>query len=163
MSKFSTNEIKCYICNVFSHWDPETWKWPFFFNKSFLKYIFIDDTLCYKEFLLKCIDNGFHWWLVSTRPLGADSIKRYHLTSIGNPIVEIRRSYDRLISTMGFPILVRWHLYIESGPWSLLRRRRLIGTVIPIINLGRLSDRFRFIMGVPIPVRRRHFSEERPT
>ena len=40
-----------------------------------------------------------------------------HFTSIGNPIVEIRRSYDRLISTMGFPILVRWHLYIESGPW----------------------------------------------
>ena len=28
----------------------------------------------------------------------------------------MRRSYDRLISTMGFPILVRWHLYIESGP-----------------------------------------------
>ena len=56
--------------------------------------------------------------------LGADSIKRYHLTSIGNPIVEIRRSYDRLISTMGFPILVRWHLYIESevgiSPASLL-------------------------------------------
>ena len=31
-------------------------------------------------------------------------------------IVEIRRSYDRLISTMGFLILVRRHLYIESGP-----------------------------------------------
>ena len=30
--------------------------------------------------------------------------------------MEIRRSYDRFISTMGFPILVRWHLYIESGP-----------------------------------------------
>ena len=29
--------------------------------------------------------------------------------------MEIRRSYDRLISTMGFPILVKWHLYIESG------------------------------------------------
>ena len=41
------------------------------------------------------------------------------LTSIGNPIVEIRRSYDRLISTMGFPILVRRRLYIESGPWFL--------------------------------------------
>ena len=50
--------------------------------------------------------------------LGADSIKRCHLTSIGNPIVEIRQSYDRLISTMGFPIPVRWHLYIESGTWS---------------------------------------------
>ena len=40
------------------------------------------------------------------------------LTSIGNSIVEIRRSYDRLISTMGFPILARCHLYIASGPWS---------------------------------------------
>ena len=29
--------------------------------------------------------------------------------------MEIRRSYNRLISTMGFPILVRRHLYIESG------------------------------------------------
>ena len=42
------------------------------------------------------------------------------LTSIGNPIVEIRWSYDRLSSTMGFPILERWHLYIESGSWWLL-------------------------------------------
>ena len=31
--------------------------------------------------------------------------------------MEIRRSYDRLISTVGFPILVRWYLYIGSGPW----------------------------------------------
>ena len=46
-----------------------------------------------------------------------DSVWRCHLTSIRNPIVEIRRSYDRLISTMGFLILVR-HLYIESGPWG---------------------------------------------
>ena len=29
--------------------------------------------------------------------------------------MEIRRSYDRLISTMGFPILVRLHFYIESA------------------------------------------------
>ena len=48
--------------------------------------------------------------------LGPDSIKRWHLANIGNPIVEIRRSCDRLISTMGFPILVRRHLYIGSGP-----------------------------------------------
>ena len=33
--------------------------------------------------------------------------------------MEIRRSYDRLISIMGFPILVR-HLYIESGHRILL-------------------------------------------
>ena len=34
-------------------------------------------------------------------------------------MVEIRRSYDRLISTMGFPIPVRRHLNIESRPCSL--------------------------------------------
>ena len=33
--------------------------------------------------------------------------------SIGNPTVEIRRSWDRLIPTIGFPILVKWHLYNE--------------------------------------------------
>ena len=37
--------------------------------------------------------------------------------------MEIRRSYDSLISKMGFPILVRWHFHIESGsrhkiPWD---------------------------------------------
>ena len=50
--------------------------------------------------------------------LGADSIQRCLLTSLGNPIVEIKWSYDSLIFTMGFPILVRWHRYIESGPCS---------------------------------------------
>ena len=51
--------------------------------------------------------------------LGPDSIYRCRFTSWGNPIVEIRRSYDRLISTMGFPKLVRWHLYVESGPCNV--------------------------------------------
>ena len=50
---------------------------------------------------------------------------------------EIRRSYDRRISTMGFPILVRWHLHIESGTRFLLHRidgrvivRRLQGAAL---------------------------------
>ena len=41
------------------------------------------------------------------------------IPSIGIPIMEIRRSYDRLISIMGFPILVRLvrgHIDVESGP-----------------------------------------------
>ena len=42
---------------------------------------------------------------------GADSVKRCHLTSKGDPSVKIRWSYDCLISIMVFPILVRWHLY----------------------------------------------------
>ena len=41
------------------------------------------------------------------------------LNWIWKSIVEIRRSNDRLISTMGFPTLARY-LYIESGLWSIL-------------------------------------------
>ena len=52
-----------------------------------------------------------NWW--QDTKFGAVSIYRCNLISRGNPNVEIRQSYDRLISTMGFPVLVRWHLYIE--------------------------------------------------
>ena len=45
-----------------------------------------------------------------------DEVRAWSLTSIEIPIVELGRSYYRLISTMWFPILVRRHLYIESGP-----------------------------------------------
>ena len=47
---------------------------------------------------------------------GLIQYSRCHLTTRGNPIVEIRWSFDRLISTMGVPLLVRWYDYIESGP-----------------------------------------------
>ena len=58
--------------------------------------------------------------------------------------MEIRRLKDRLISTMEFPILVRCHLYIESGPctgvhsreWSM--RHAVVGT-IRILPLGPLN------------------------
>ena len=56
-----------------------------------------------------------HHSLPTVHPGGSFNIKMSSY-QIGNPIVEIRRSYDRLISTMGFPILVRLHLYIELGP-----------------------------------------------
>ena len=45
--------------------------------------------------------------------LGLDSIWRYHLASIRNPLMEIQWSWYYLISTMGFSWLVRQHLYIE--------------------------------------------------
>ena len=49
--------------------------------------------------------------------------------------MNIRRSYDRFISTMGFPILVRWHLYIESGPSSVYQILFVIHTYsIPILR-----------------------------
>ena len=49
--------------------------------------------------------------------LSPDSILICRITRIGNPILEIRRSHDRLIFTMGFLILVRRNHYIESRPW----------------------------------------------
>ena len=45
-----------------------------------------------------------------------DAISRCCLTSWGDPTVEKRLSYDHLISAMGFPIEVKWHLHIWSGP-----------------------------------------------
>ena len=41
-------------------------------------------------------------------------------------MLKIRRSRDRLIFNMGIPILVRWHLYIETAP----RTRRVKGAII---------------------------------
>ena len=53
--------------------------------------------------------------LAKPRPGGWFNITS-QLTSIGNPIVETRRFYDRLISLEWDFLLVKWHLYIESGP-----------------------------------------------
>ena len=41
------------------------------------------------------------------------------LIGIGIPIMEIRRSPDRLISTMGISMPIRCHYYIESNPPGL--------------------------------------------
>ena len=46
---------------------------------------------------------------------------------MANPIVERRRSLDRLISTMGFFVLVKGHLHIESGPRTGTNANLLIG------------------------------------
>ena len=35
--------------------------------------------------------------------------------------MDIRQSYDLLISTLWFPVLVRQYLYIESEPWLIFR------------------------------------------
>ena len=47
---------------------------------------------------------------------GAVSIKGCRLTSIGIPVLKIRRSCDRLIFNMGIPIPGKDGLYIETGP-----------------------------------------------
>ena len=44
--------------------------------------------------------------------------------------MEIRRSYNRLISTMGFLVPTRYHLYIESGPWYEYQKTELWPCII---------------------------------
>ena len=51
---------------------------------------------------------GVPWMSMITRHPGRWFNINMSSYSIGNPIVEIRRSSDRLISTMGFPMLVRY-------------------------------------------------------
>ena len=47
---------------------------------------------------------------------GAISIQRHHLTIIGIPMLEVRRSHDRLILYIRIPIPGKDGLYIETGP-----------------------------------------------
>ena len=102
---------------------------------------------------------GIHRWPMNSPHKGPVTRKMFPfddvVMSIGNPTVEIRRSYDRLISTMRFPILVRWHLYIESGtrrqlniqfpqsilPWGLNMAKQDIPPNIAH-NLFRSDNRF---------------------
>ena len=42
--------------------------------------------------------------------------ERTHLTCKYHPIIKIRWSYDWLTSNLILSVLVRWNLYIESGP-----------------------------------------------
>ena len=45
--------------------------------------------------------------------------KKPHSPTHPLPMLKIRQLWDRLIFTMGIPILVKRHLYIETAPWYL--------------------------------------------
>ena len=97
----------------------------------------VENYVIYKEHRLYSTDSQkiliSKWESHGNRVLA--QFKDMVFTSIGNPIVEIRRSYGRLISTMGFPIhaLVRPYLYIESGPSSLCTIGRLELFTMPTV------------------------------
>ena len=50
--------------------------------------------------------------------------------------------YGHFISTMGFPVPVRWHRYIESGPWIRFQLKK--------IPCFRSNDHLDFDLGIPI-------------
>ena len=71
------------------------------------------------------------WYGSAGANLGAVSIQRCRLTSIGIPMLKIRRSHDRLIFNMGIPILGKDGLYIETGSCFFM------GQLLP--NVGMLA------------------------
>ena len=97
------------------------------------------DQRKHQSSMLLAFVRGIHQWQVNFPHKGPVTQKMFpfdDIISIGNPIVEIRWSYDRLISTMGFHILVRWDLYIESGPrWFETQWHTCDITVMPLLLL----------------------------
>ena len=57
--------------------------------------------------------NSTTWCSTSLNGIWASSQYKTIFPRYGDPMIKIRRSQDRLIFNMGFPILARWHLYIE--------------------------------------------------
>ena len=57
------------------------------------------------------------YWI---RTLGHVSIWRPSFPGMVIPMVKKRQSWARLIFSMGIPILVRRHLYIETAPWLFM-------------------------------------------
>ena len=122
--------------NLFQYQKNQSTEWENINNCEYKRFAIFNISLLFKmdtinSWIYKAwipnsqvISVNWHYHCYTLCPLyvssGADTLWRYHLTSTESPIMEIRWSFDHLICTMGFPILVRQHLYTESGPsWSL--------------------------------------------
>ena len=68
-----------------------------------------------------------HFWLSSV------TIYRPSFPGMGIPMLKIRRSPDRLIFNMGIPLLVRWHLYIETAPWVMANAHHIVNDIFRYI------------------------------
>ena len=69
---------------------------------------------------------------------------------MGISMLKIRQSCDRLIFNMGIPILVRQHLYVETG----------MG--ISMLKIRQSWDRLIFNIGIPIMVKQHLYIEMVP-
>ena len=69
--------------------------------------------------------------------------------------MEIRQTYNHLISTVGFPILVRWVIYIELGPWDHLNIKMLSYQYwnSHYINIKQSHDSLIFIIEIVIIIK----------
>ena len=79
--------------------------------------------------------------------LGLYSLRRRRLTSIGIPIINLRRSDDRLRFIMGIPILIRRCLLSEYRPcsgWLFQMLLRTIYYLHDVITASSILTSFRF-------------------
>ena len=74
----------------------------------------------------------FKWVTQSTCPYLKSPLfnSSWDLTGSRNLDGEVRRSYDHLISSVGFPLLVGWHLCTEAGlfytkKWNLVNNKTI--------------------------------------
>ena len=77
-----------------------------------------EDRLTWNENDVNRHDHGFWWpwwdgWMYGIITLGLYSLRRRRLTGIGIPIINLRRSDDRLRFIIGIPILIRRRLLSE--------------------------------------------------
>ena len=68
------------------------------------------------QYSLKCVYMLIEFKLIDRILSGPCLIIKKVFPGMGIPMLKIRQPQDHLISNMGIPILVRWHLYIEMPP-----------------------------------------------
>ena len=81
------------------------------------------NSVCITDpFSRETADQPIQEWNDQTKDLAPVSIKRWHLTNIGNPVVQIRWSQDCLISMTRFPIVVRCYIKIGISSFTTTKK-----------------------------------------
>ena len=77
-----------------------------------------------------------------------DGPSHLHGNNAQNPLVQVRRPNNGFIHTIEFPKLVRWHLYIETGPCD----RGLFQYKDVLLPAGSSPSRSSLSWGTGLPV-----------
>ena len=123
--------------------------------------VFLESTVSLNAHNSECI-KMFHS-LCDELPAGLRLNIKTVFPGMGVSIINIRRSWDRLIFIMGIPILVRLHLYIETVSrfldWGTKTRKGFWGKSIvklagcvDLVRVGRNQDHSLRAMCTDAPV-----------
>ena len=120
--------IKLYKVKPFSQssCSPPGWFWTSFnfryASESNIQFQSSKQSYVRLGFLLRLAKTVLWWsfqpWNIPIQMIGSFSLRRCCLIRLGNPIVDIRQSYDHLIYTLGIFTLVRQHHFINGLVWD---------------------------------------------